>query len=410
MAKIPVIQKYDITLTEVDKILEREKMLEAPRHYLGMSEIGDECWRKLFYSFRNVSKKQWPASNIRAIEDGFVQEDVMALRLRKIPIIELHTNVSEIVDNTIGKRLITQEDNKDDQIGFQLLLGHLCGHCDGVIKGLLEAPQTWHVWEHKSVNDKKFDELLKLREAKGEKNALEAWDIIYYAQAQLYMHELKMDRHFLTVTKPGGRQYISIRTEYNKKYAEMLIEKGKAIIFDNWNAPAKLSEDCEYYKCKYMCAFVDICHHKDFPLVHCKTCRYSEPANNGERMCLLKDEIISESILHIGCDSHIYNPALVQAKLIDQNADGCIYHVENEDIYFANTNNLSRKSDQWEELNVYTSKDLKEKIKSINNLSQKTMKVQKKFNGTMMKEKDIPSGTVVKAWEKKEIDPRLKDI
>jgi hypothetical protein len=146
MAKLD-IPIFDRTLLEIDKALEEKKAKENPRHYMGMSQIGEECWRKLYYGFRNAEYKAWGASSIKATEDGFAQEIVMAERLRMLPYIELHT-----LDEKTG-----------NQIAFSLLLDHFRGHCDGIIKGIIESPQTWHIWEHKSVNADKFAKLLKLR-------------------------------------------------------------------------------------------------------------------------------------------------------------------------------------------------------------------------------------------------------
>lgn len=402
MAKLN-IPEYDRTLLEVNKKLEQKKALEKPRHYLGMSQIGHECWRKLFYGFRNASVKIWEAPGIKATEDGFLQEDVMALRLRMLSYIELVTNASNTVDNILGKDLTGRsEDDKKDQIGFMLLLDHFRGHVDGMIRGILEAPQTWHVWENKACNETKFNKLAKLRKDKGEKNALQEWDIEYFMQAQLYMHCANVERHYLTVCLPGGRDYISVRTEYNRKIAENAIAKARAIIFDNWQLPARMSEKREYFQCKW-CEHQGICHDKDFPLVHCKTCRYREPVKNGENMCLLKEEIIPENMLHMGCENHIYNPALIQAELIEHQQDCCLYHIPERNIYFANCIiNGIPNLDSGKDIHIYTSIELRENIKSVDNITSEVVTLQKEFNGKVYNPKQE------KEWNK--IDPRLKNL
>jgi|WetSurMetagenome_2_1015567.scaffolds.fasta_scaffold03341_18 hypothetical protein len=404
MAQLPKQEQFDRTLLKIDSAIEQKKALEKQRNYLGMSQIGDECWRKLFYSFRNAEKKEWTEKGIKAIEDGFLQEGVMAFRLRLLPFIELHTNISNTVNNVLGIRIIAPGDD-NDQIGFRLLLDHFSGHIDGVIRGIIEAPGTWHIWEHKSVNDIKFNKLQKSRQERGEKQALYEWDIIYYAQAQIYMHCAELTRHYLTVTTPGGRSYISIRTEYNRKYAESIIEKAKSIIFDNWTIPARLSESREYFSCKW-CEFQKICHDKNFPQVNCQTCRYSDPVQGGQRKCLLKDKIIDPTILCLDCISHIYNPALIQAELVEHQDDGCLYKIS-ENFYFSNTNLTGMPEIKGRCDAIYTSKELREKIKSINNLTAATSKIEKKFNGKIVESSPI----VIKAWNKEgKIDSRLKDI
>jgi hypothetical protein len=358
------VQIHDRTLAKVDKALEYKQAQEKKRKYLGMSQIGDPCWRKLFYSFRHVENRVFSAKGIRAIEDGYLQEDVMAKRLRMVE----------------GIQLITEDpNNPGEQIGFSLLLDHFKGHCDGMILGIEEAPKTWHVQEHKSVNEKKLRELEKLRQEKGEKNALIEWDEIYYAQAIMYMHVSKTERHFLTVSSPGGRHYISVRTNYNRKHAEDLIAKARTIIFDNWDLPLGTSTKREFYRCKW-CDYQEICHDGKFALVHCKTCRYSEPVKDGETHCHFHKDI---SINVFGrCSDHIYNPALVQVKLIEHQEDCCIYKLNN--MKFANCSLSGMPKLEGKLDGIYTSVQLRDEIQFITNIKSTEKKPTKK---------------VKKAWE-----------
>jgi hypothetical protein len=166
---------------------------------------------------------------------------LIAERLRLVPGIELWAH---------------QPDGS--QYGFEDLGGRFRGHIDGVIRGLLQAPKTPHVWENKSVNDKKFKLFQKAVAEKGEKNALKAWDPIYYAQAVIYMHYFDLTRHYLTVTTPGGRDITSCRTEANPPYAEALREKARRIL-NATEPPARVSDNPSWYECKY-CAFWETCH------------------------------------------------------------------------------------------------------------------------------------------------------
>lgn len=358
MAKLPDLYS-DPTLEAMNEKMEEKQRLEKPRNYLGMSEIGDECWRKLFYSFRNAKKRVIPAKTLKAIEDGYLQEDKTIERLRDLPFIEL-----------------INDDGHGNQLGVELLLGHFKGHNDGVIRGILQAPLTWHVFEHKAKKQSEFNKLQKIINEKGEKNALIEWDITYYGQAQIYMHTFKLERHYLICCLPGGRDHVSCRTEYNKKYAENLIEKAKVIIFDNWNIPAKLSENREFFQCKW-CAYQGVCHDGEFPLVHCKTCRYSEPVKDGRRHCLHKDCLIEDNELNMdNCPHHIYNPALISAKCIDQQPDCSIYETE-VGVKFANCPESGLPELKGELDLIMSSIDLYKKIKTVHNITRATAKINK---------------------------------
>ena len=285
---------YDRTLRAVDKAMEERKNSEHARNYLGMSAIGEECERKLFYSFRDAEKRFIQASGIRAIEDGFAQEDVMAYRLRQVP----------------GIKLITEQDGA--QIGFSSVDGHFRGHCDGMIYGILERPEKWHVWEHKSVNEAKFNKLSKLRDEHGEKSALEKWDEIYYAQAQIYMHSAKVDRHYLTVTSPGGRDYISIRTALNEKAVDLILRKAHRIIYST-TIPAKISEKSEYFKCK-ICEYSGICHGEDEVRKSCGTCE-AFAVIPEKFQCKRKNEEMENQV---PCKEWNLNPLFAKAINIEQ--------------------------------------------------------------------------------------------
>ena len=343
MAKIP---QYDLTLQAVDYELVKYELLKrkkGQRTYLGMSLIGEECHRKLFYYYRKAAEKEITPEFIRNVDDGFAQEDVMARRLRLVP----------------GIKLITHTQEKK-QIRFDALSGHFVGHCDGIIEGLKESDAK-HIWEHKSSQEKDYNKLLKLRNDEGEKKALYEWNEIYHAQAQMYMNRSGISKHFLTVSMPGGRHYCSIRTDYKAKFAEALIKKAKGIIFDNWVAPTKISEKREFYKCKW-CDYQEICHDGIFPDVNCRTCRYSEPVNNGEFKCHKKDKILKK---FDPCNKHVYNPALIDATLTEHVENGCIYNYNG--IIWVNYDNTGFP-DNENIKTFFTSDELKNTVKSIDKI------------------------------------------
>lgn len=385
MAKLEFNVNSDPTLDAMDDIILAEKKKEKKRKYLGASQIGHPCWRKLFYSFRYADEKEisrasdvddyWRELNrIKAAEDGHYQELLIIENLRKIPGIELYND-----DGTVD------ENGKPNQIGFSMLLGHFKGHADGVILSILQAPKTWHVFEVKCKLEKFFNQLEKLKAEKGEKEALAEWSEEYFGQAMILMHALQMERHYLVCGLPGGRKHTSVRTNYNKKIAEAIIEKARVIIFDNWNLPARLSNKREYFQCGF-CEYKELCHDQKFALVHCKTCRYMEPVKDGQFHCHKKETLITDELLFQGCDDHIYNPALIQAELIEHQDNGCLYNVGN--YKFANV-----PATEWPELKgeldgIYTSQQLRNEIQFISNLkSQEPIKAEPEEQ--------------VKAWNKK---------
>jgi hypothetical protein len=150
----------------------------------------------------------------------------------------------------------------DDQTGGQFRLedfeGRFAGHMDGAILGLIQAPQTWHVFEAKVCSEKKFKELNDLKAKLGEKQALEAWNPTYYGQAVSYMSYSGMTRHYLVAATPGVRDLTSVRTNENPVYAAELRSKAERIL--NARSPlAKISEDPSWWQCR-MCQWNGVCH------------------------------------------------------------------------------------------------------------------------------------------------------
>ena len=236
MPELPFIQ--DPTLLALDGVLEAEAAAEPPRDYLGASSIGEPCERKLWYRLHRP-KEIFDAATLRRFIDGHRTEDLVVSWLKKVPGIELWV-----------------KDDDGKQFGF--VDGRFRGNYDGIIRGIYQAPKTTHLFECKAVNQKKFDKLNKLKHELGEKQALAAWDEVYYAQAVMYMHQEKLTRHYLVCATPGGRDLISVRTNENPEYAEQLIRKAHKIL-NAETAPRRMTENPEFYMCRW-CNFRKECH------------------------------------------------------------------------------------------------------------------------------------------------------
>ena len=243
MVAIPEPPPPDPTLEAMRRALEARAAAEPQRRYIGASGIGQECSRAIWYQINGYNPLPNRSSNVMAIEDGHRTEDLMAERLRLVPGIELWTHKP---DGT--------------QYGFDW--GFLSGHYDGVILGLLQAPKTPHVWENKAVKIEKFNLLQKHKDELGEKQALQAWDATYYAQAVIYMEAEGLTRHYLTCCTPGGRDVISVRTNANPKMAKALIAKAKRIKTSS-EPPARIGDETHFF-CKHFCGHMENCHGKVF--------------------------------------------------------------------------------------------------------------------------------------------------
>ncbi len=236
MVAIP--PRRDPVLDAIDRILEEKSLTEPRRKYLGMSSIGDSCSRKLWYRFHTDHQEKFDALTLRRFEDGHRTEELVVSWFKMLPGIEIHPF-----------------DNSGNQFSVSDFNGKFSGHLDGAIRGLYQAPKTWHVFEVKCTNEKNFEKLKGLV-FRNEKTALREWSKTYFAQAIMYMHYTGMDRHYLVCTTPGGRELTSVRTEADPAFAEALRMKAERII--NATTPPERIGDQTWWECKF-CSFYKMC-------------------------------------------------------------------------------------------------------------------------------------------------------
>lgn len=280
------------------------------RSYLGASGIGTACERRLWNQFHWAGDDTFSAKSIKAIADGHYSERVMAERLRLVAGVELLT-----------------EDEDGRQFNFRD--GHIRGNLDGIIGGIAHLPNEQHVWEHKCVNEVKFNKLVKLT-VDDETTALYEWDEQYYAQAQIYMRYFKMRWHYLTVCAPGSRDETSCITAYDPKAAEFYRDRAIRVINAD-RPPPRISETAAWFQCK-ICPYTENCHGEQMPNMNCRTCAYSTSEIDGTWNCEFYAKELTEQEQRIGCHEHLFNPGLIPAEQIDS-GDGWIdYKLPNGNV------------------------------------------------------------------------------
>lgn len=305
MAAIPAIGDASLALADRALVEAQEKRF---RSYLGMSQIGAECSRQLFYSFRQVQRPAFDAQTLKRFADGHASELVAVARLKAVGELEVH-----------------DLDENGEQFGFKDLGGHFSGHMDGVILGLLQAPKTWHVLEIKA--SAKWQDLDKAKKKVGDKNALREWNPTYYAQAVLYMDYAGLDRHYTVVVSPGARDWTSVRTDADPAWAAVLKAKAEKIIFTD-TAPDRIGGPTDF-RCKW-CDFSNICHDGDMAERNCRTCLNSSPRPEGGWECWEDPENprqLSKAAQELGCEHHRFLPSLVPGEQIDAGTWGVKYRV-----------------------------------------------------------------------------------
>lgn len=284
MTKLP-----ENTKTTAYKIVEWwGKKPQGNRPHLGASLIGRECERELWYTFRWAKKPSFDGRMLRLFDRGQKEEARFIEELRGI-----------------GAEVFDTDEATGDQIRVSAVNGHFGGSCDGVARGLPEAPKSWAVLEFKTHGAKSFDKLKKegVRQAKPE----------HFSQMTVYMHLLDLERAlYLAVNKDTDELY-SEWLHLDKDHALELLRKAERIV-NYTSPPERISDDPAWWKCKF-CDYHALCHDEQIADVNCRTCAHSSPAENGSWTCGQgKAEVKKQA----GCINHIYIPPLIPyAKPID---------------------------------------------------------------------------------------------
>ena len=277
----------------IDAAIAEANPSSAGRVYLGASQLGEECERKLWYSFRWSSLIHFEPRMYRLFQRGHNEEHQINAYLR-----DAGVDVYE-VDQETG-----------EQFGFKFADGHGGGHMDSALNNLPDLKE-WHVGEYKTSGDKPFKTLV----AKG----VQAAKPVHYAQMQIYMHLSGMRfAAYIVVNKNDDDIYFE-RVEYEQGEAERLIAKAEYIVQAD-TPPGKLSEDPSFWKCRF-CDYKELCHYDAVPLMNCRTCAHStaETDGDGRWSCVKHKWDLNIKQQRTGCEDHRYIPPLLAnwAELVE---------------------------------------------------------------------------------------------
>jgi hypothetical protein len=184
------------------------------RLHLGASGLGHKCDRWIWLSFRWAIQEQFPGRILRLFRRGHNEEATIVADLEAIGI-------------KISK-------TGDDQM-FLDFGSHVGGSLDGIIEsGVLGAEKTRHIAEFKTHGLKSFTDL--------EKNGVQKSKPMHWAQMQIYMAGMEIDRAlYVAVCKDNDRLYTE-RVEYDEAAALALIDRGRRIALAE-RMPPPLSTD-----------------------------------------------------------------------------------------------------------------------------------------------------------------------
>ena len=232
-------------------LIERRKH-EPVRNYLGASQIGEECLRKLYYSYSHTPVdpgRELTARAIRIFDTGHAGEDAAALAMGANDVIGMDvfktTAIKWMKDAKF--RLVTH-DKDGKQFGFTAMGGRLAGHVDGEILGgpfADEIPYPNVGWEAKALNTKNWSKIRK----HGVKEA----SPLYYGQMQTYMGYMELAAFLFTATNKNDQSLYHELVPFDAKEAQKQSDKAVTVIraVEAGELLPRCTNNEDYYLCRF---------------------------------------------------------------------------------------------------------------------------------------------------------------
>lgn len=255
----------------------------VPRWHLGASLIGDDCARKLWYSFR------WARKDTYIDAKGKDQKGRMMRLFNRG-----HKEEVRFVEWLRGMGFIIEE-FEDSVAKKQFRISDVKGHYGGSLDGMVTFPESYGelpkmLLEFKTSGHKYFDKI----KTDGVKLAKPT----HYAQMCSYgkRYDLKYALYMCVNKDTDEIHYEIVELDFN--VADKMTIKAANII-GSATPPPKISENSAYLACKF-CNFSPICHGKEAYEKNCRSCVNATPVENGEWSCKFYGVIPREFVPH-GC-------------------------------------------------------------------------------------------------------------
>lgn len=266
---------------EMAKLDDAYRGEESPyRTHLGVSSIGTQCDRQLWYRFRWYKCARHDAKTLRLFNRGHLEEGRLVALLRSID--------CDVHSVTPGGQ----------QYRVSLLGGHFGSAIDSVILGLPDAPTIPVLGEFKTHGQTSFDKLVKDGVAKTK--------IEHYVQMQIYMRYWELTLAlYLAVNKNTDELHAEL-IELSPDTADRFY--GRAADILNAKLPPRRLKGASmgYFACKF-CDFKDICLGHGVPERTCRSCVHAQPMN--QEHCVWRCDrhdipVLSKDVQIAGCSTY----------------------------------------------------------------------------------------------------------
>lgn len=248
------------------------------RNHLGASELGEECWRKLWYGFRWVKQEKFSGRMLRLFNVGHSAEPRFITYLRGIGF-----EVREFAEN-----------------GKQFRIVGASGHYGGSLDGMCKAPARYQiVGDLVLLNEYKTNNTGSGFASVADKGVAKAKPKHFAQMSQYgYKYGIKYGLYMIENKNDSDITFKIVELDWN--LGAQMERKAEEIIFAK-EPPNRISDNPAYQACKW-CNFANICHAADIPEKNCRSCRHSTPVENAEWNCSLHNGVIPQDFINLGCE------------------------------------------------------------------------------------------------------------
>jgi len=237
----------------------------SPRPYLGMSMLGTDCPRALWYYFRWAYQESISPRAQRIFDRGNLEE---ARIIRDL--------------NRVGAKFVDEQTT--------LRWGkHIKGHVDAIMSHVPGFDGQVLV-EFKTASSKNF---------KKYKDGVKKANPKYYDQVVTYLHLLGFERALFIVTNKDDESRHYEKVEADPERAQYLLDRAVDIVNSD-TPPPRISEDSSVFACKF-CPGKDRCHNNERAPVTCRTCAHVSVNNEKDWTCELNESILTNEQQERAC-------------------------------------------------------------------------------------------------------------
>lgn len=312
-----------------------QKNNSGHRSHIGISQIGKECDRAVWYMFNKCKTIVHEGRMLRLFQFGHDAEQEFAKLLQ-----------------SVGFRVYTENPQTGEQwhvqdpenFFFSGSLDTVAVSPDDIEFHGVEK-NTPYIIDYKTVSQTSFNQFVK--------HGLFKWRIEYYAQLQCYMGfsdqlgKKPVRKAMIFVFNKNNHEIHTECVDFNPDYFEAMREKAKLIV-QSEKPPMRISDDPDNFKCRF-CDYKDICHDGFMSEPSCRNCGFC-------RKHLVHGEKCDKGFNLKPCANHVYNPFL-----LSEDFQILEFHPEHDAMEYDGFVNAPFKSkDKFGDKPVVNSKELYE--------------------------------------------------